>query len=231
MRGRIAIIRVLAALLVIGTTVPAHADDEKRLRDQLREEHRRALSLAAQLADSAAQNETLQQQLADEKAHSDTLRQQAEQETVKNQALQHQMADQKSQFDSQQAAAEKLLDKWRGSYESLVQQAKKIDGERRDYFQKAQSFQARSEQEEKQIASCTVKNKALVGIGNDLINLYKNKGIGDVLADNEPFLQLSRAKMENLMQDYGDKIYDQKVGVAPAPAGLGGAAGGGSAAK
>jgi len=57
---------------------------------------------------------------------------------------------------------------------------------------------------------CIANNQALRDVGHELLQRYANKTVADVLAQNEPFLQFQRVKLENLLQDYQEKL-DQKA--------------------
>jgi hypothetical protein len=61
------------------------------------------------------------------------------------------------------------------------------------------------------IQACEEKNAELARIGGDLLQRYRDKGFVDALKQNEPFTQIERVRMENLWQDYRDKLDAQKV--------------------
>jgi chromosome segregation ATPase len=67
------------------------------------------------------------------------------------------------------------------------------------------------------LQTCIASNFALRDLGQELMQRYASKSVADVLAENEPFLALRRVRMENLMQDYQDKL-DQNAlqGTGPA---------------
>ncbi len=49
-------------------------------------------------------------------------------------------------------------------------------------------------------------------IGNDLLQRYQNIGLRDAIGAKEPFVGTTRVELQNLAQDYGDKISDNKAG-------------------
>ncbi|MEO8006258.1 MAG: hypothetical protein ABI771_15190 [Betaproteobacteria bacterium] len=61
------------------------------------------------------------------------------------------------------------------------------------------------------IQTCEEKNTALYKVGTDLLGRYRNKGVVDALKQAEPFTQIERVKMENLWQEYHDKLDAAKV--------------------
>ncbi len=61
------------------------------------------------------------------------------------------------------------------------------------------------------IQSCGDKNAELVRLGGELLQRYRDKGLMDALKQAEPFTQNERVKMENLRQEYRDKLDAQKM--------------------
>jgi hypothetical protein len=65
------------------------------------------------------------------------------------------------------------------------------------------------------------KNLALYNLGNEILTRYEQYGLGEALAAKEPFTGLTRVKLQELVQDYRDKVADQRVipgQIPPAPA-------------
>jgi len=65
------------------------------------------------------------------------------------------------------------------------------------------------------------KNLELFKTGNEVLTRYEQFGLGDALAAKEPFVGLTRVKLEELVQDYRDKLLDHVVttpGVLSPPA-------------
>jgi chromosome segregation ATPase len=56
------------------------------------------------------------------------------------------------------------------------------------------------------LQTCIANNQALHDTGLELLDRYAGKGVADVLAQREPFLQLKRVALENLLQGYQDKL-------------------------
>ncbi len=68
------------------------------------------------------------------------------------------------------------------------------------------------------------KNLELFKTGNEILTRYEQFSLGDALAAKEPFIGVYRVKLENLVQDYKDKLLDHAVitgqppSLPPAPA-------------
>ena len=50
------------------------------------------------------------------------------------------------------------------------------------------------------------RNAELMALGREILARYRSKGLGDVVIGSEPFVQASRVRLENLVQDYEDKL-------------------------
>ena len=65
------------------------------------------------------------------------------------------------------------------------------------------------------LQTCIASNQALRDIGQELLQMYANKSVADVMVQNEPFLQVKRVTMENLLQGYQDKLDEKALRLAP----------------
>lgn len=64
---------------------------------------------------------------------------------------------------------------------------------------------------EHEIALCEDKNLKLYQTGRDLMTRFEQKTCGEILTQKEPFTGLKRVEIENLMEEYRDKLDDQKI--------------------
>jgi chromosome segregation ATPase len=64
---------------------------------------------------------------------------------------------------------------------------------------------------QRKLADRETKNLALFKLANEILKRYERFGLGDALAAKEPFTGIARVKLENLVQDYQDKVADQRV--------------------
>lgn len=63
----------------------------------------------------------------------------------------------------------------------------------------------------KVIDACVAKNAKLYDYGLDLVKLYENPSLYRRIVLNEPFSQLKRVELENILQNYNDKIDVEKA--------------------
>ncbi len=78
----------------------------------------------------------------------------------------------------------------------------------------ARSLQART-QLDAELQQCATHNADLASTGLELLNRYENKGVGDILSVNEPFVQTGRVKLENLKAEYTRRIKAAQLKVVP----------------
>jgi chromosome segregation ATPase len=64
---------------------------------------------------------------------------------------------------------------------------------------------------QRRLADREQKNLALFLIGNEILTRYEEFSLGTALRAKEPFVGLTRTKLENLVQDYQDKLADQRI--------------------
>ena len=191
------------ALLVLTGTAPARADDngpEARLRAALKTATARIRELEDQNAQlqakqAAAERDRLDftQKAAAADKELEALHKQGEADKA---ALDQAAATEKSQG----ANIAKLQDVYGKTSQAL--NARDADAKRLD----AVVAKLRP-----QLTSCEAKNAQLYKIGEEVLDLYDKQDVFD-LASREPVTKIKRVEIENAMQDYEDKMRDNKIG-------------------
>lgn len=64
---------------------------------------------------------------------------------------------------------------------------------------------------QRKVADQQMKNATMYRLANEILTRYEKFGLGDALTAREPFVGLTRVKLQNLVQDYQDKLSDQLV--------------------
>jgi hypothetical protein len=70
---------------------------------------------------------------------------------------------------------------------------------------------ARADAAGKRAASCEAKNAQLYRVGKEVLDWLSDAGPGTALLAREPLLGLKRVELENIAQEYQDKLLDQRV--------------------
>jgi DNA repair exonuclease SbcCD ATPase subunit len=195
---------ILAGLLLIGLVgaAPARADQsdaETRLRAALK-------SATARIRDLEEQNATLTAKQADADRDKQAMTQKAAED---DKAL----ADLHKQTDADKAALDQAtttqhqqqdsIAKWQASYNEAADTARTRDAD-------AKQLDTVLKQMRPDLQSCEAKNAALYKIGEDVLDLYDKKDFFD-LVTREPITKLKRVELENTIQDYEDKLRDNKI--------------------
>jgi hypothetical protein len=177
---------------------------ETRLRELLRNtvlQLRTAEAERASLQNAQAENEKTKKELSDQvEALSKELssdRESADQ-TIAD------LRTRNSQLDGDLAQIKEALGKWKESQKQAVDLAAAKEAQRAKLAADNILLQRR-------VDDYRAKNLALFKLGNDILNRYDRFGLGDALTAREPFTGLTRVKMQNLVQDYKDKLADQKI--------------------
>jgi len=64
---------------------------------------------------------------------------------------------------------------------------------------------------ERLVADRQAKNLALYKLASEILQRYQQFGLGDALTAREPFVGITRVKLQNLVQDYQDKLLNERV--------------------
>jgi len=96
------------------------------------------------------------------------------------------------------------LDKWKASQKEAAALAAKKEGERAKLASEKIVL-------ERKVTDQQSRNAAMFKVGNEILTRFEKFGLGTAIVAREPFVGLTRVKLQNLMQDYADKLADQKI--------------------
>jgi len=176
---------------------------ETRLREMLKNTMLQLRTAQNDLATAQATATEDDQKIKDLTAQTDTLT---------KQAIADKDASDKTIADLNTKAAEQAkeiteykeaLAKWKAGYIYFANTAKAKEAERVKLNSENIVLQRR-------VDDLETKNSTLFQIGNEILTRYEKFGLGQALAAKEPFVGLTRVKLENQVQDYQDKLLDQK---------------------
>ena len=179
----------------------AHADDAK-LKQMFQ-------TLSGRLRAAETERNTLISDKAQLEQDKKTL-------TAKVDALNKQVAADKVQLDALEAKQKELDDtkdslaKWKAAYEQIQTAAQKSEAQRAKLASEAIILKRKVDDRER-------KNLELYKTANEVLTRYEKFGLGEALTAKEPFTGITRVKLENQVQDYQDKIADDKVQPNDAP--------------
>ncbi|MEO8206343.1 MAG: phage major capsid protein [Chthoniobacterales bacterium] len=99
---------------------------------------------------------------------------------------------------------EAAIQKWKKSYGEVTLLAQKKESERA-------ILAARVIKLDRQVADQQIKNIQMHKLGIEVLDRYEKFGLGDAVLAREPFTGITRVKFQNLIQDYQDKLADQRI--------------------
>lgn len=199
----------LCAALMMGRSALAEGDAPKsgqavrRLQMALRQTQQRNQQLQDQLDASQEQLRQLNQQLLNEQNGKNTEHAQASRLTRQLQATSRERDDLMASVDAAKSQLEQLRSQLQTTQADL-QRRVAVDGQLRRSLDESRNANR----------GCEAKNVTLYHYAVDLLDRYNRKGVGDALLQLEPFSGIKQVEIDNLMQEYGDKLDHERLDAA-----------------
>jgi len=206
----------IASAASMWMTTAANAADQAAAAEVKLRESLRATML--QLRNAETERATLQAAKVELEAKNKELSNKVE--SMAKQAAESQLASEKAIADLNAKVDERdreigtlrvSLDKWKVDHQKISDMARVREGQRAKLAEKAITL-------ERQVADQQRRNASMYKLGTEVLDRYEKFGLGTALTAREPFVGLTRVKFENLIQDYGDKLADERIKPQPQPA-------------
>ncbi len=203
-------------LLVCAATLPAAEEADpamavmKRMRDQLRNVMIQQQKTEAERATLQAANVELDEKL---KKLDSNFKKLGKEKNDEKDAADKTIAELKAKVmleEREKAQLQEALANWKAGHQKLTEAARKIEAERKE-------LSARVILQDRKVADYQRKNDELFKVGSEILSKYEGFGLGTAIAAREPFTRNMRVKLETLVQDYGDKLVDNKIKPDEAP--------------
>lgn len=201
---RVAAFAVFTCFIAAGFARAADDDPAARARAALRQATQRIRELEDQ-------NATLQAK----QAEADRARQELSDKLA---ADEKQLADLHKQGDADKATLQQTnaqLSSQRASNAKLQSTYEETSNNLKTRDADAKRLDTMLGQARQRIDACETKNDALYKTAEEVLDLYDKRDLWDAVASSEPVTKLKRVEIENLMQDYEDKLRANKI---PQPA-------------
>jgi chromosome segregation ATPase len=193
-------IRTLSAALLLlaiaGSGARADADTD-RLREALR-------SATAQTRSLEDQRTALQAKVAEFDREKAAMVAQVNAAKAQVKEIEKTNREAVAEFNERLEDRNVTLEKWKSAYEEAATVARAKDAERAKFEGQAASFKASTK-------SCMAKNALLTKVGRELLHKYEGVSFGDMVVISDPLVGARRVEVQNLLQDYDDKLLEQKV--------------------
>lgn len=196
-------------ILVVAASTTAWAEDspEQRLRDALRQSVSGMRAAQDQAAQATAQVAQLQADKAALQAQLDAAK-----VALAKAAKPDELKSAQAALDAAHAQAALMagdLTKWQGAYQQANAAMQSKDAESRKALQSA-TANARA------LQTCKATNTKLISLSENVLHLHETQSFHNLLLKSyEPLIGSAKVDLENLVQDYDDKIRDQEY-IAPA---------------
>lgn len=206
---------LLGALLISPLALHAQSASpvEQRLREQLK-------ALTARVSAAELAQTTLQTEKTELEAKAKKLEKSFEEVT--------------KQMNSDKEVAKKEAEKLRADIaaaQTEVSQTKDLLVKADTFGKQADALAKRTEAERAKLAAENLvlkrivvdqraKNAKMLEIGHEILTRYSKFGLGTALTAREPFVGITRARLESMVDDYDSKLAAQRIrldGTAPGP--------------
>lgn len=141
-------------------------------------------------------------------------------EVRRNQQLQsdnQKLGQEKSTLSAQVQQLQAQLAEQAQKLEAAEQQLKMAKADLVTNDNQRKGLLAKVTAEHQQLLSCEEKNSRLYSYGHDLVNLYADASAYQRLMRAEPFFQLKRVELENILQAKQTQLLENKVDTIAAP--------------
>ena len=177
--------------------------EKAQLQAQLDQELQAKAAMEADLAKAQAENVAIKSKLSAANVKIDGLEVSLKEMTGERLAFEAKLMKTQVELQSTKTALNDLEVKYQGTVYDL-----KVNEQQRA------NLTATSIQKTKLIDACVAKNNKLYDYGLELVKLYENPTDYKKVVLTEPFSQLKRVQLENILQDYNDKIDEQSLKTA-----------------
>ncbi|MHA3772467.1 phage major capsid protein [Verrucomicrobiota bacterium sgz303538] len=205
---RYPIFRIVSGTLAILLTGAVHAAEppspEARMRDQLRNTLLQLRTMQGERDGLNAAKTQLEQEKKTLTEQVETLTKQSATEKAAADKTIAEMDSKVAQQATEIAQLKESLEKWKKAQSEAAELASTKEAER------AKLAMQKIELDRK-VADQQTKNLAMFKIGNEILTRYEKFGLGTAFTAREPFVGITRVKLQNLVQDYKDKLAEQRI--------------------
>lgn len=200
----------LALSVVLAMTASAQTqrsgNDTARVMAQLQQ-------LTAEKSQLSTENERLKKELEDLKAQlgkASSAQSAAEQRARKLEGNTRDSAALQESNDAlskARAQTQELV----GKFRETAQQLKDVESDRSE-------VRSQLTLRERELKTCVDRNAQLYIVTDEILGRMESRGSWQSLKDKEPFTQLSRTRLENLIEDYRYRVDELRIGTQPTTA-------------
>lgn len=177
---------------------------ETRLREALRNTLLQLRTAETERADLQAAQAASAREKKDLTAKVDALVKQGKSDRITADTTIGVLKTKVSEQDGEITRLKAAVEKWEADYKQKDEVARATEAERAKLAEAKITL-------ERRIADQQTKNHALFKLGNEILTRYEKFGLGQALTAREPFVGITRVKLETFVQDFQDKLSDQRI--------------------
>jgi chromosome segregation ATPase len=133
-------------------------------------------------------------------------------ENAKLQArLEADLGEMKSKLNATQSAASAAAKRAAGESSALNETITAGEARVKELEEKLKIAETKIAGREQALAACTTHNRKLGALSTELLGRYADKGVMDAMMEREPLTQIKRVELENLVQQYDDRIAESQI--------------------
>lgn len=201
------LLAILSAGRLLANDPPNPA--EAKLREALRASMIQARDAAAQVATLQAAQLELEQKNKDLTARLEKLLKESAAERDAAKKTKEDLDATVAKRDAEIVQLKASLEEWKSEQKKAAAFANATDAER-------QRLAALSIVLQRRVNDQQTKNAAMFKLGNEILTRYEKFSFGSALAAREPFVGITRVKLQGLFQDYSDQLVDLRIKPADA---------------
>jgi len=108
------------------------------------------------------------------------------------------------------AAVSKTLEQTHAKLLEVIDKYNALNQAKNELSATHANLQNTLKQTETELQSCETKNIKMFEAAKEILKSYENRGLMDTLLKSEPIFQFKSVEMENIIQEYEDKLIKQK---------------------
>lgn len=124
-------------------------------------------------------------------------------ELARSQAAERQARDAGEKNRSAIEKSNTQIAQYKNAYDELMKLARAADAERQQLSKGAAAHKAA-------VAQCEEKNTRLYSVSQEILRAYETMDMATLVSARQPFADKSRVKLEQIAQEFGDKLYEGK---------------------
>jgi len=198
------IIRQLALLLLLACLAPTVL--QAAPRDAGKADNGAVLKLQSMVKSLTSERDAAKAETAKVTAELEQLKKDNSKAIATATAAKEQVDSELSAQKSNNTEVRDRLEKTNTRLLEVIEKYKEQSQSKNELSNELSSLKAKQQATEQQLASCGEHNVKLLESSKELLERYHTKGTFGSLLQDEPALQFNGVEMENLIQDYEDKL-------------------------